>query len=382
MTAAPAPPLLDTARGRPFRVCLCFTACLLVVLTAPAALAEECGALDEDMRWAIKRTVHRHLLHIDDDQRRWRHSFGDGVVRNGAYALASHASGGRRHCIPDSDERRDLTEISFGAEAHAGIGDLGVRALVLRSTMSDGDGPGEMVHDAYGGFIGYGEWAEVGLVRTHLAEATLPGDGSGWLVSAASHGVRVTMQVGDDEVDDVELRVGTLSFGPLDLAVGGRYLTTAGLPTIYVDIERLVLSGDRLRGAHAQVYGEFEPTTGQLRAGYAHLELTTDWLESIQAPSPARSQGDPPDPSARIPYRIQLSGWLAGSFARASMTPEGRLTLGGGLGSSMGVYGRKAGLVLVTQMLLNDPRGGQAFNEESSPVDMRAMAHFKVGLGR
>lgn len=393
MTAPPprTPPGSSTARRRhlPAPVWLSFT---VVLLLAPAARADRCAdALDGELRRALQRSVHRSLSYLDDDRRRWRDAYGPAVLRNGGHVFFDNNTDDRRFCLPSVGEHHAISNLTWGAEGHFALGDLRLRSIALETELSQTGGWSldaprpRFEHAVFGAFVGYGEWIEAGLLRAQRIGGTVPGNGTGWMASVASHGVRLTTLLGDDEPENFTLDVGPLPVGPLHVTAGGRYLVTEALPTAYLELHRFTYAGSAQTGGHVDARAEMELSTGRLRSLHGRMSWTVEWDDSASA-SPwgtrkVRRARKPKRKPKRVPYRFFLDASIAGSLAAGSQIEDRGAVGGWAIASEFGVFGRGAGVVVGGRVVANDPWSLETRGDTAHTINVEGMLRIKVGAG-
>lgn len=349
----PAPKPRPAFTGRPparRRVCLLFT--VSCVFARPAAA--ECGAaLDTHLREATIDTIQWTLRTLDRDATRHRNAYGSGAMRHNVTGVGGIAPSHRRLCVPGRDTFQADDQV-LGAVGQTGFGGWRVRALALAAKVEAGSWDGDIEqpshgHRVYGGFIGYDRLLELGLVHFEPGPTSALSAG-GWLLSAASHGVRLTFALDRDRFEDVDVAVGPIHVGPLAVGGGGRWLHEEDIYTGYLAATDILLAGQWDGGIFVDTQAELELNTGLLRSAWATLRLTFDVAPMANMP-PDQRRSDLPVDTLRVHGDLRVMASVYGG----SRLPDGGMVPGGGMGWEIGMYGRHAGFTVSALGWMNAP---------------------------
>ncbi len=350
---------------------------LLCLCASPAAA--DCEHLLEDhIRRATIDTVQRVLHTLDDDGRRYRLAYGADVMRHRVTAIGGTAASPRKLCVSGAGPR-DASEDVFGAAGQAGFGGWRLRALALAPSLKADSWAPETerpVHGqyAFGAFIGHTDWLELGLVRFGPGEASAL-SGPGWMLSAASHGVRLAFVLDEQRFEDVDIGVRPIPLGPLAIGGGARWLRIDDVYTAYAAVTDIILTGTWEGGVFVDTRAELELDTGRLRSAEATLRLTFDTAPAAHLPAEQQMSGRPVDV-----IRLHTDLRVVGSVFNGSHRAHGPLP-GFGMAWEVGFYGRNAGFAVNAVGWANDP----SVLDYASDVDFAArfevMARLVVGGG-
>jgi len=316
--------------------------CLLAASAASAGAA--ClDTVESSMRKSLADSVRHTFSLLDEDDALTAQWFQRDGVRAGGVALAGMRFGERPFCGPGGAASSEQGIAFYAVEAHAHLPDgLSLRALVLDNLIDGIEGHEGGRHTAFGGLVGYGSSLELGLMR-FIQTGDAIGDADGWLVTAASHGARGTVLLGDDSLDGLRLGIDPLPLGPLDLGGSVRYVDDESTAIIEVLVRRIGLTGGDRDWLFADGSAQFETSSRFFRSATAEVYLGGETRPEDLGGSP------------QAPMRGTLKFGVMASLYAGRRLPANEVLGGMGVVMSVGMVGRYGGLYLDLLGWANDP---------------------------
>ena len=316
---------------------------LLMVCSASPAAAACLDTVESSMRKTLADSVRHTLRLLDQDDALSSRWFRRPGVRVGATGLAGTRFGERAFCGADGLASSEQVVLFSGVEVHTRKpGGLSVRALLLGNSIEGVEGPEAGRHTAFGGLVGYGSAFELGLLRFVQTGAAAEA-ADGWLVTAASQGVRGTLLLGDDTLDVLRIGVDPRPLGPLDLGGNVRYVRDESRVVFELEARRIGLTGSTREWLFADVGAQFETSGRVLRSLTGEIYL---WGET----RPDDVQLHP-----EAPMRGTLKFGVMTSLYTGHRLPADQVLGGVGGVMSVGMVGRYGGLYLDLMGWANDP---------------------------